>query len=61
LDDFSFKFFAKNIHWKMSRALTTIHLLALVALSNNLMALRNRSFQLSSAKTPLRFFSIILD
>ncbi|KAL7075515.1 hypothetical protein ACQ4LE_005347 [Meloidogyne hapla] len=44
LDDFSFKSFSKNIHWQMSRTLTTIHLLAVVSLSNTLMALRNRYY-----------------
>uniref|UniRef100_A0A914LM41 WD_REPEATS_REGION domain-containing protein n=1 Tax=Meloidogyne incognita TaxID=6306 RepID=A0A914LM41_MELIC len=44
LDDFSFKSFSKNIHWQMSKTLTTIHLLAVVSLSNTLMALKNRYY-----------------
>lgn len=54
LDDSSFKYFSRSIHWQSSRALTTIHLLAVVALSNTLMAIRNRAYQLSSKKTPLK-------
>uniref|UniRef100_A0A915MZD2 WD repeat-containing protein 7 n=1 Tax=Meloidogyne javanica TaxID=6303 RepID=A0A915MZD2_MELJA len=53
LDDFSFKSFSKNIHWQMSKTLTTIHLLAVVSLSNTLMALKNRYYY-NSKKMSLR-------
>ncbi|KAF7639543.1 hypothetical protein Mgra_00000872 [Meloidogyne graminicola] len=52
LDDFSFKSFSKNVHWQMSRTLTTLHLLAIVSLSNTLMALKNRYYY--SKKMALR-------
>ncbi|KAL3108643.1 hypothetical protein niasHT_015565 [Heterodera trifolii] len=59
LDDFSYKYFSRSIHWHESRALTTAHLLSIVALSNTLMTLKSKSNQLAIKKPPLKRTSSI--
>uniref|UniRef100_A0A914GXQ8 WD_REPEATS_REGION domain-containing protein n=1 Tax=Globodera rostochiensis TaxID=31243 RepID=A0A914GXQ8_GLORO len=54
LDDFSYKYFSRSVHWHESRALTTVHLLSIVALSNTLMTLKSKSNQLAVKKPPLK-------
>uniref|UniRef100_A0A183BNY2 WD_REPEATS_REGION domain-containing protein n=1 Tax=Globodera pallida TaxID=36090 RepID=A0A183BNY2_GLOPA len=54
LDDFSYKYFSKSVHWHESRALTTVHLLSIVALSNTLMTLKSKSNQLAVKKPTVK-------
>ena len=42
LNDSTFRNFSKNIRWKLDRSLTTVHLLALVSVSNTMMSLKGK-------------------
>ncbi|KAI6240020.1 hypothetical protein M3Y99_00485600 [Aphelenchoides fujianensis] len=53
LNDLTFRNFSRNIRWKMDRTLTTIHLLAIVSVSNTIMSLKSRVLHSVDQQRPL--------
>uniref|UniRef100_A0A7E4VMZ0 WD_REPEATS_REGION domain-containing protein n=1 Tax=Panagrellus redivivus TaxID=6233 RepID=A0A7E4VMZ0_PANRE len=54
-----FQQFSKSVHWNLSNALTTIHLVTAVALSNTLMSLQSRTLHVAGRKGTLKRVSSV--